>query len=345
MPRSAAPANDITAALDARVERRNERRQFFKTFGTALALGGGMFLTGTEMARAQAAGNPAAPTEVDVLQFALNLEYLEAEFYLYAVNGTGLSAADRTGSTAGGPQGTVNGVGARAVSFTDPLVAQYAREIAADELAHVRFLRTAIGTSAVAEPAIDVGVGPNNAFTAVAKAANMLGANITLNAMNGTAFDPYASDEAFLLGAFIFEDVGVTAYKGGSPLINNKTFLEAAAGILAVEAYHAAIVRTTLYGKGIATPNLIQNVQGISDLRDAVDNTIDDDQGIRMTGVAPGSDVSNIVPTDANGLAYSRSPGDVLNIAYATAGSASSGGFFPAGVNGNLKFSTAGNGG
>ena len=337
----------LMAVMDGRVARRNGRREFFKTFGSAMAVGGGMMLLGASEAGAQT----TAPTEVDVLQFALNLEYLEAEFYLYAVNGTGLSAADRTGSTTLGAQGAVTP--GRQVTFTDPLVAQYAREIAADELAHVRFLRTAIGTTAVAEPAIDVGFGPNNAFTAVAKAANMQGANITLNGSNGTAFDPYASDEAFLLGAFIFEDVGVTAYKGGSPLINNKMYLEAAAGILAVEAYHAAIVRTTLYGKGMAMPNLIQNVQGISDLRDAVDSTTtpaaaagqpvgDDDQGIRMTGTAPTSDTSNIVPLDQNGLAYSRSPGDVLNIAYANPGAVSSGGFFPAGMNGNIKMSSAG---
>ena len=154
------------------------------------------------------------------------------------------------------------------------------------------------------------------AFTAAARAAGVVSATGT--------FDPYASDENFLLGAFIFENVGVTAYKGASPLITNKTYLEAAAGILAVEAYHASIVRTVLYSKGLDTPSLRTSSEAISNARDSLDGASDIDQG-----VAPIGDQSNIVPADSNGIAFSRSTGQVLNIVYLTRFSSSNGGFCP----------------
>ena len=307
-------------ALESRAKRREERRDFFRAMTGASAAVSGAVALGT-------ASTPAfgqtAPTDADVLNFALNLEYLEAQFYTFAVFGTGLPASILGGT---GTPGSVTG--GRRVNFTDPVVRQYAVEIAQDERAHVEFLRLAIGSSAVAQPAIDISSDPNGAFSNAARAAGLIGP--------GQSFDPYANDENFLLGAFIFEDVGVTAYKGAAPLITNKTFLEAAAGILAVEAYHASLVRTVLFAKGIQTPALIDATEAISNARDSLDGADDRDQGVRPIGNA-----SNVVPLDANGLAYSRSAGQVLNIVYLNRMAVSRGGFFPAGVNGNIRTSAA----
>ncbi len=314
----------VTDAFEARAKRREDRRDFFKLMGGAAAVGGAvMFAARSDMAAAQ-----TAPTDADVLNFALNLEYLEAQFYYFAAFGTGLPNSILTGT---GTQGAVTG--GRQVTFSDSLVGQYAREIAADERAHVEFLRTALGTAAVAQPAIDISASATGAFSSAARAAGLIGA--------GGTFDPYASDENFLLGAYIFEDVGVTAYKGAAPLLTNKTFLEAAAGILAVEAYHAAIVRTTLYAKGIATPTaqLIEASEAISTARDSLDGTSDIDQG--LAPLASNPNASNIAPLDNNGIAYSRSTGQVLNIVYLNRAQVNGGGFFPNGVNGTIRASAA----
>ena len=318
-------ADDIQLleAFDSRVKRRAERREFFKAAIGAAAVGATTLLV-TQEAFAQTV------TDADILNFALNLEYLEAQFYAYAAGGAGL-ATTLLGTT----PGTLTATNARRVDNldTDPLVRDYAREIAADEVAHVTFLRAQLGTSAVVQPAIDISATPTSAFSNAARAAGLIGA--------GATFDPYSSPENFLLGAFIFEDVGVTAYKGAAPLIANKTYIEAAAGILAVEAYHAAIVRTALYVKGVATPSLRTSADAISNARDGLDGTITDlDQGISPVTIN-GSPASNIVPLDADGLAFARSTGQVLNIVYLTNTAVSLGGFFPAGVNGNIKTSAA----
>jgi hypothetical protein len=295
---------------DTKAKDPNSRRQFLGSLGL---MGAGAVLA--SCAPSMAAQPGKTNQDVAILNFALNLEYLEAEFYHRAVYGTGLPERLTTGT---GRRGGVTG--GRKVHFRTKRIAEYAKEIAGDEYAHVAFLRSALGNAAVARPAISL----DAAFKAAAKAAGL-----------GSGFDPYANETNFLLAAFVFEDVGVTAYKGASPLITNKTYLEAAAGILAVEAYHAATIRSSLFEMG---HDVKHAANAISDARDSLDGKRDDDQHITTWN----NKDANIVPADKNGIAYSRTPGEVLNVVYLTPKAATRGGFFPNGVNGDVNASSAG---
>ncbi len=321
----------VVEAFERRAERRDARRDFFKLAGGfAAGVAGTAVLTacgGHSTSSSSASAQTTPTTDVDILNFALNLEYLESNFYSYAANGTSISPSLMSGT---GTQGTV--IAGQQANLSTTLVKNYAVEIAKDEINHVTFLRKALGTSAVAMPTIDVSASPTGGFSTAAQSAGLVPA--------GTAFNPYASDEAFLLGAYIFEDVGVTAYHGAATLIASKTYLDAAAGILAVEAYHAGLIRTALYALGLQSPapaiDPYAATAAISTLRSKLDGTNSDDQGIGS------ATASNIVDADSNSIAYDRTAGQALNVVYGKpAGSAAKMGlFFPNGINGNLNTSS-----
>jgi hypothetical protein len=252
-------------------------------------------------------GTAQTITDPDILNFALNLEYLEAEFYLRATTGAGLSSTN-----AGSGAGTVTG-GAM-VTFKTPAIQQYANEIAQDEQDHVVYLRNALGSAAVSRPTIDF----TNAFNAAASAAGI-----------GSSFNPFDNENDFLLGAFIFEDVGVTAYHGAATLLTNSANLVAAAGILGTEAYHAGMIRTLIAQMG---GSMVTTANQIAQLRAKVGGG--DETTLSAT---------QLVNCDSNSISFDRTPSQVMDIVYLNASgmAASKGGFFPNGLNGTVNTTTS----
>jgi len=214
---------DLTQAQQelnlARYRKALARRNFLKNVGLASAgIAAGALIEGCSNGSNTNAQNVTIP-QTDVLNFALNLEYLEAEFYSIAVTGARL-ASSVTGATS-------TATGGAKVTLTDPRVADIAAEINSDETLHVKFLRGALGGSAVAEPAINL---------------NALGIG-------------FASQAQFLTLARAFEDTGVSAYAGAATLLSGNN-LQYAAQILATEAYHAGNLRLEVIENSVIVPAL-----------------------------------------------------------------------------------------
>ena len=204
-------------ALENLVDSSVSRRAFAqKVLATGVASAGlGMFAN-------TAAWAQSGISDTDILNFALNLEYLEAEFYTVATTGRriadlgiGIDGAGRRGPTVGGA----------AVSLGER-VRVVAEMVALDEQQHVRFLRAALGPAAVAKPSINL---------------EALGLG-------------FRSEAEFITLGRAFEDVGVSAYGGAAPSIQSPSILSAAARIALTEAQHAGIFRYFVYERGLVVP-------------------------------------------------------------------------------------------
>jgi hypothetical protein len=272
--------------MEAKVKDNNEidsvgvdRRQFLRGVGIAgvTTMAAGLLEGCAGNGTSVGSGSSGASTDLAVLNFALNLEYLEAEFYAYATTGSGLNPNLFTGT---GTQGATTG--GSQVSL-DASTMAIATEIASDELNHVAFLRSVLGANAVAKPQINL-----------------------------AALGAVTTQAQFLALARAFEDVGVSAYGGAATLITSKVYLQAAAQILATEAYHAGNIRLQIKQQSIVTTPV-------------------DSQDI----LPPPSGTQYFTVDSVDALSVTRMTRLVLNIVYGAV-NASSGGFFPAGFNGTI---------
>ena len=170
-----------------------------------LMMGGAVIATAALASEAFAQGLPSMV--VDILNFALTLEHLEAEFYVTGVGTSGLIPAEMRGPF---------------------------DQIRKHEVAHVAFLRSVLGSAAIAKPTFD--------FTGGSGAGN------------GPFADVFRNAQTFAAVAQAFEDTGVRAYKGqAANLMGHNDVLRAALRIHSVEARHASQVRRMRGQKGWIT--------------------------------------------------------------------------------------------
>jgi Ferritin-like domain len=277
--------------IDELVSASPNRRSFLKTIAAASAGVTALSMVGLTPAEAQTS------TEIEVLKFALNLEYLESEFYTYAVNGRGIETFGiGIDGLANGENPTKGGTttGGSRVGFNNAFqfdTFQTLADIANDERNHVVLLRSALGSQAIARPNINLralGFGFDNQYDAVKLAR-------------------------------IFEDIGVSAYTGAAGLLSTPSVITTAARIVAAEGEHAAGLRFQIALLNIATT--------------AID-------GADLIPPPTGSSAQLFSLDHSNGLCATRTYGEVLYLAFGNKANATSGGFFPSGVNGSLTESS-----
>ena len=201
-----------------RVATRMDRRKLITNLSMAAGAAGVLGLAGCSAAGPVALTAPeTTPSVVDILNFALNLEYFEASFYSYIATGAGLPS-----SLTGTGAGTVSG-GAQ-VTFTNSYVNVLAQNLASEEMEHVALLRATIQSA--------FGVTP-----------------VSMPALNLAALGAPTDDASFVALARTIEGVGSSAYAGGAQyLVTSLPALNYAAQILDLEAQHEGALRAaTIY--------------------------------------------------------------------------------------------------
>ena len=275
--------------------------------------------TGVGIASAMAAGaavagcgstapyvDAATQTDVNILNFALNLEYLEATFYTYLVTGKDMDG----GLTDGGPAPQNP---PPQITFANQQTADLFAEIAYDEVSHVRALRSVLDGIQIARPLINFG-----------------------------ALAPIAAGN-YIQIARLFEDVGVTAYAGAIASLSSVN-ITAAAQILATEGFHTGAIRLVAIQQGAAYPSTLPGYTPADgydiipfDPGTTAASIVGPTQG--KGGFFATQAIGTTGQTNTyNGFAFQRTSSQVLAILYgsATSGTAK-GGFFPNGVNGAIK--------
>ncbi|CAN0912917.1 Desiccation-related protein PCC13-62 [Linum grandiflorum] len=266
--------------------------------------------------------------DVDLIEFPLNLEYLEAEFFMYGALGHGLDVF-APNLSAGGPP-SIGGCKAHLDPVTQNIIEQFAWQ----EVGHLRAIKSKV--KGFPRPELDI---------SAASFAKVI--NSAFGKPLSSPFDPYANSINYLIASYIIPYVGLTGYVGANSKLQASASRKLVAGLLAVEAGQDAVIRGMLYeraSKKVEPYNITvaEFTNKISEVRNKLGK-----EGVRDEGLLVpkyfGAEMKvrgNVLAGDELSLGYGRSAEQILRIVYGGAGNESSpGGFFPKGASGRIATS------
>ena len=277
------------------------RRTFAGSFTGAIALvvAGGFIETPKGFGQT----TTAIPPITDVLNFALNLEYLEANLYSIVSTGNPISA-----TLMGTAPGTITGSPGKLTLGT--MTTALMQALTEDETNHINVLRNAI--------------------------TSLGGTPISMPSINYAANGPITTETQLYVLTRQFTATGNGAYAGAAQfLISNPAILTVASQILAAEGQHLGAVNFQINtGK-----NAMAGTQVAIDLQDTLPNTTHYFD-VFITG-ASNANTTNQSPSLAPARTTAQDLGIVYGVSTPTTltppTGVTSGGFFPKGVSGNIN--------
>ncbi|KAH7352048.1 hypothetical protein KP509_19G026500 [Ceratopteris richardii] len=269
--------------------------------------------------------NGIPDSDADNILVALNLEYLECEFFLYAVTGEGLDSVEP--SLAGGGPSPIGPERANLDALTGDIIYQFALQ----EIGHLRAIKQTIPDMF---PRVQLDLR-KEVFSSSMEAA--LGTQLQ------EPFNPYNDSLSFLLASYLIPYVGLTGYVGAIPNLQSERSKRLVAGLLAVESGQDAVVRTLLYQrKDDEVPALSMKVSEVtnklSELRNKLGGKGNVDEGLEVSSClgAEGKVTGNSLAGDNNSVGYARTPAEIFRIVYGSGNESVPGGFYPQGCKGRF---------
>ncbi|XP_010549015.1 PREDICTED: desiccation-related protein PCC13-62 [Tarenaya hassleriana] len=256
-----------------------------------------------------------------LLEFALNLEYMEAEWFLNGALGYGLDQVAPNLAMGGPPPS-----GAR-IANLDPFTRDLISQFAFQEFGHLRAIKERV--KGFPRPHMDLSGG---AFAKVMDEA--LGMTLV------PSFDPYSNPINFLLASYLVPYVGLTGYVGSLPNLQCPSFRKLVGGLLAVESGQDAVIREMLYEKarlrvvpyGVTVAAFTSRISSLRNRLGKAGSSKDEGLIVEREGRVRG----NVLVGDEFSLAYARSPEEILRIVYGSGNESVVGGFFPRGCDGKV---------